>query len=145
MYRNFGDVSFFEHGVLVDTEHSDTVFPMLLCRPYAGEEDLFQFAHVEVDITDKWINREEVLSFAGLTEEDAEKEPVWFAIACTDYYSWEEFGAGSYGVFYDWTRMNRASIEKELMGYLIASDNLDMPWLEKKDTKEKEDADGTDA
>ena len=34
MYRNYGDKNFFENGVLVDTDHSDTAFPMLLCRPY---------------------------------------------------------------------------------------------------------------
>lgn len=52
MYRNYGDKDFFENGVLVDTEHSDTVFPMLLCRPYPDEEDLYQFGEVEVDLDD---------------------------------------------------------------------------------------------
>lgn len=52
MYRNYGDRDFFEHGVLVDTEHSDTCFPMLLCRPYPDAEDLYQFGEVEVDLND---------------------------------------------------------------------------------------------
>lgn len=52
MYRNYGDKNFFENGILVDTEHSDTAFPMLLCRPYPDEEDLYQFGEVEVDLDD---------------------------------------------------------------------------------------------
>ena len=128
MYVNHGDKNFFDVGILVDTEHSDTVFDMLLCKPYEDEEDLFQFAHVQVDIEDDWIEREKVMNFCGMTEEDF--DPVQFAIGCTDWYPWENFGAGSFAYSYDWTHMTRKQIYKELRNYLIASDNLEMPWLD---------------
>ena len=118
MYLNYGDRDFFELGILVDTEHSDTVFDMLLCRPYDDQEDLFQFARVQVDIEDSWIDKPAVMSFIGMTEETF--DPVQYAIGCTDYYGWENFGADSYGVTYDWRQMTRAQIEDEMKYYLIA-------------------------
>lgn len=53
-FVNYGDVNFFELGILVDAEHSDTEFSVLYCRPYDDEEDLYFFADCEVDITDSW-------------------------------------------------------------------------------------------
>lgn len=123
MYTNYGDKNFFECGVLVDTEHSDTVFPMLLCRPYPDEEDLFQFGNVEVDVNDSWIDADAVSSFCGCTKEE---DPIRFAIGCTDYYSWDNFGAISY--CYNWTRMGKEEIKEILKYREIASDNLDICW-----------------
>lgn len=121
MYRNHGDRNFFELGILVDTEHSDTVFDMLLCRPYDDEEDKFCFAHIQVDIEDDWIDKDAVMSYAGMTKEDF--DPVRYAIACTDFYSWSEFGADSnYG--YNWMDMDRKAIKKELSYYMIAWDEV---------------------
>lgn len=121
MFVNYGDRDFFEYGVLVDTEHSDTVFPMLLCRPYADEEALYQFAHVEVDISDEWIDRPAVMACIGKMA-DERIDPVEYAIACADFYSWDNFGAASFGVYYDWRHMTRDQVEKELLSYLIADD-----------------------
>lgn len=119
MYINYGDRNFFESGLLIDTEHSDTVFDMLICEPYSDEEDLFQFAHITVDIEDDWIDWSKVISCTG-------HEPVsnvCKAIMAYEYYGPEEFGAYS-NVTYDWTRMNRESIKNELKHYLITWDNL---------------------
>lgn len=128
MYRNYGDRDFFENGVLVDTEHSDTVFPMLLCRPYPDEEDLYQFGEVEVDLDDfkesGWGDRKVVMDYLGMTEETY--DPVQFAIGCTEYFSWDNFWAASYA--YDWQRIDKRSICEILKHRLIASDNLDIVW-----------------
>lgn len=128
MYRNYGDRNFYEYGVLVDESAStDSIFEMLLCRPYAslkrvGEglhwsssdtEDMYQFARVSVDISDSWIDKAAVMSYAGMCEEDF--DPLHFAIACTDYYSWDNFGAD---YFRDWQHMTRADVRRELEGYL---------------------------
>ena len=121
MYKNYGDKNFFEYGLLVDDEHSDTEFDILICRPYSDEEDLYQFAQVHVDITDTWIDKNAVLSYAGLADES---DAIAYAIACLEYYGPENFGADSYGVTYDWRRMDKASILNELKGYLIAWDDL---------------------
>lgn len=123
MYKNYGDRDFFEMGILVDTEHSDTVFPMLRCMPYSDEEDLFQFGELEVDINDSWINEKAVSDFCGSTKAE---DPVGFAIGCTDYYSWDNFGAISYA--YDWTRMSRDAIKDILKYRTIALDNLNISW-----------------
>lgn len=127
MYKNYGDKHFLEHGVLVDTEHSDTCFPMLLCRPYDDEQDLYAFGDVEVDIEDSWIDRTAVMAYIGMSKDTF--DPVQFAIGCTEYYSWDNFGAGgSYS--YDWRMVDSAVIYDVLRHRLIASDNLDMEWLE---------------
>lgn len=128
MYRNYGDRDFFEHGVLVDTEHSDTCFPILLCRPYPDAEDLYQFGEVEVDLNDfkddGWGDRKAIMDFLGMTEETY--DPVQFAIGCTEYHSWDNFGAISYA--YDWQHMDKKSICEILKCREIASDHLDIVW-----------------
>lgn len=126
MFTNYGDKNFFEHGCLVDAEHSDTEFPMLLCRPYDDENDLYQMARVTVDITDDWIDRKAVMDFIGMTEKTF--DPVDFAIGCTEYYSWSNFGADDYGVFWNWKQMRKKEICDILTGFMIASDNLNIEW-----------------
>ena len=121
MYKNYGDRNFFEHGILADDEHSDSVISLIRCEPYPDEEDLYQFAKMDVDVDDPWIDRKAVMDYAGMKEFD----PVEFAIAASDYYSWENFGASSYGVFYDWQHMTKAEIRQALKGELIAYDHLD--------------------
>lgn len=139
MYKNYGDKNFFELGILVDAEHSDTEFPMLLCRPYGDEEDLFQFARVAVDIEDEWIDRKAVMEYCGMTEETF--DPIQFAIACTDMYSWDNFGALDYGVSYNWQRVDKETIRKELRSYLIVCDDLDMEELFPVEDHSREEAD----
>lgn len=124
MYMNYGDKDFFEHGILVDAEHSDTEFPILHCMPYPGEEDLFQFGDCRVDITDSWIEKQAVMDYIGMKK--AEFDPVQFAIGCIMYYGAENFGALSYA--YDWRQMKRRDIEEILKYRIIASDNLDITW-----------------
>lgn len=126
MYINYGDRNFFENGILVDDEHEENGIRMLRCLPYSDEEDKFQFARLFVDVTDQWINKKAVCDFAGLPETGY--DPVDFAIACTDFYPWENFGAGDFGISYNWMDVNKAALCKELKGYLIASDNLDIEW-----------------
>ena len=126
MYRNFGDRNFFEYGVLVDDhESTDKVFDMLLCRPYSDREDLFQFARVAVNTEDSWIDRAAVMSFAGMTEEDYNS--LNFAIACTDYYSWDNFGACGYDC--DWQHMTEQDIRNWLEP-LLQDNAIDLSALE---------------
>lgn len=124
MYVNYGDVNFFEHGILVDTEHSNTVFAILHCMPYPDEKDLFQFGDCRVDITDSWIKEQEVMDYIGMKR--TAFDPVQFAIGCIEYYGAENFGASSYA--YDWCQMKRQDIKKILKYRMIANDNLDITW-----------------
>ena len=102
--------------------------PTLLCRPYPDEEDLYQFGEVEVDLDDfkesGWGDRKVVMDYLGMTEETYDS--VQFAIGCTEYFSWDNFGAASYA--YDWQRIDKRSICEILKHRLIASDNLDIVW-----------------
>lgn len=125
MYKNYGDRNFFECGVLVDSDHSDTCFNMLWCRPYGDEDDLYQFAEISVSITDGWIDKEAVLKFAGLQTVDS--DPIAFAIACVDYYGLENFGADS-NYQYDWQHVSKSEICNALKYRLIATDGLDVCW-----------------
>ena len=120
MYQNYGDVNFFEYGVLIDDTHTDSEFDMLRCMPYSDEEDLFMFAPLHVDLNDGWMEIEEVMDYAGIEEFD----PVEYAIACTDYYSWDNFISMGYYLPYDWQRMTRKEIIEELKSYDISFDNL---------------------
>lgn len=129
MYKNYGDKNFFEYGVLVDNDHSDTEIDIIRCLPYPEPDedgnDIYQFNEMTVDITDEWIDRKAVMDFIGMTEDTF--DPVQFAIGCTDWYSWDNFGLP---YAYDWQRMDRNSICDILRHRMIASDGLDMPWLE---------------
>lgn len=115
---NYGDVDFFEYGTLVHQE-SETEFRILRCLPYSDHEDMFQFADLHVDISDTWIDRAAVEKYADLNRETSS---AGYAVACTDYYSWENFGAVNYA--WDWQHMTRKEIEEILTGYGIDPENL---------------------
>lgn len=121
MYVNYGDKNFFEYGMLVDAEHSDTTFDILYCRPFDDEEDSFLFASCQVDITDSWIAKNSVMDYIGM---DAKKfDAIQFAIGCIEYYGVENFSSP-----YEGYQHNREYIESVLKHHLIASDNLDITW-----------------
>lgn len=121
MYINYGDKDFFEYGVLVDAEHSDTEFEVLYCRPYDDADDLYYFAYCTIGIDDSWIEKESVMEFIGMTEENFDS--VQFAIGCVEYYGAENFSSP-----YDGYQFTRKEIENKLKYYMIASDNLDITW-----------------
>lgn len=121
MYINYGDVNFFENGCLVDSEHSDTEFKVLYCRPYDDAEDLYLFADCTVDITDSWIDKNAIMGYLGMTEKTFDS--IQFAIGCIDYYGVEEFSSP-----YEGYQFTREEIEEQLKYYMIASDNLEITW-----------------
>lgn len=118
MYINYGDKNFFERGILVDNNHSDTEFDILVCNPYDGEEDLYQFGDCSVDITASWINKQAVMDFLGM-DSDA-FNPIEYAIGCIDYYGMVNFGACNY--MYDYAHMGKEDIKEILKYRLIATD-----------------------
>ena len=122
MYRNYGDKNFFDYGVLVDDEHSDDEFQIIRCRPYDDIEDTYAFAELTVNINDSWIDKKAVMRYIGMTEETFDK--VQFAIGCTDYYAWENFGIDYYQEY----EYSKESICNILKNRLIANDNLDIEW-----------------
>lgn len=124
MYVNYGDVNFFNYGALVDSNHNDAEYSILYCRPYDDEEDLYQFADCTVDITDSWIDKQDVMSFLDM--DDTTFDPIQYAIGCIDYYGADNFGADN--PIYDWTRITRVEIENILKNYSISCNRLDITW-----------------
>ena len=118
-YTNYGAEDFFENGCLVNTERSNTEFPMLICRPYEDEEDKFQFGDIIVDIDADWIDQEQIEAFGAIRKED---DPVGYAINCAEYYGIENFGAQSY--VYDYSSMTRQEIESILDAKGICIDSF---------------------
>ena len=127
MYKNYGDRDFFEYGMLVDDEHSDTEFSILFCSPLYDEnedgEELFMFADCFVDIEDSWIDKDAVKSYGCFDEYDDDNRNIMFAIDCISYYGAEEFSSP-----YDGYMFTRKEIEDRLKRYLISSDNLEITW-----------------
>lgn len=121
MYINYGDKNFFEHGMLIDSEHSNEEFSILYCEPFPDEENKFFFADCIVNINDNWINRKMIMMHCGMTEENF--DPIEFAAACISFYGAENFSSP-----YDGYTFTREEIEEKLKYYMIASDNLDITW-----------------
>ena len=131
MYINYGDKNFFEYGMLVDSEHSDTEIKILYCMPIEDDwhdENSYLFADCTVDIEDDWIDRKLIMDYIGMAEENFDN--VQFAIGCVEYYGVENFSEpyGRFPSFYDGYIYSREEIEKQLKYYFIASDNLDITW-----------------
>lgn len=84
-YENYGDVNPLEHGGIWVKRESKNEYEILKNNPETNT--LYDLL---VDITDSWIEKDSVMSFIGMTEENF--NPLQFAIGCTDYYSPENFG-----------------------------------------------------
>lgn len=124
MYKNYGDRNFFEHSVLVDSDHSDSVFDIIRCEPYCDEENKYCCAALTVDIEDDWINRKAIMDFLGMDEKHF--DPIEFAIGCTDYYDWGNFGAYDFDPRFNYQQMDRDDCLKVLDGNLIDYTDLEV-------------------
>lgn len=90
MYKNYGDKNFLEYGILVEEEKENEIYNMIICRPYSDKENKYIYGLCYVDITDSWIEKNEVMDYIGMSEENF--KPIQFAIGCTEYYGLENFG-----------------------------------------------------
>lgn len=121
MFINYGDINFFEYGVLIDDEHNENEYRVLYCMPFDDADNLYLFAECDVDITDTWIDKNAVMSYAGMTDETF--DPALYAIDCISYYGVENFSSP-----YDGYTFTRAEICEKLKHYLIANDRLNIEW-----------------
>lgn len=120
MWENYGDRNFFECGLLVNTDYSEikTEFQILYCRPYSDVADKYLFSECVVDITDNWIDKEAVMSYIGMSENDFDSIP--YAIGCIYYYGYSNFNSYSlYG-----TTKSKREIKKILEYFDISLDNV---------------------
>ena len=94
MYKNYGDVNFFEYGRMAEIQNDGTV-NVLVCNPVfdcKNPDRCYQFDQVNVDINDSWIDVNAVSSYADISQDDI----IQFALACIDYYGVENFGGTCY-------------------------------------------------
>ncbi len=119
MYKNYGDRDFFEYGVLIDSNHSDTEFNIIYCRPIDDKENCYIFAECNVNITDEWINKGDVMNFIGMNNENF--NPEYFAIGCIEYY-----GVSLFSRAYSCSEMyyTKEEIKDSLKHKIIDYDNL---------------------
>lgn len=119
MYKNYGDYDFFKYGTLVEEEKKDEIYNIILCRPYFDDNNVFKYGKATVDITEDWLDKNQIMDYIGITEENFNS--IQFAIGCTEYYNLVNFG------LYE-SNYTREEIKENLKNYEISSDNLHIIW-----------------
>ena len=93
-WENYGDVTPPEGGRYVRSNGDGSYNVVEVAQVYEYDRDTgYQVAHYMIDtsdIEDSWIDKEDVMSFIGMTE--ATFDPIWFLLGAVDYYGWENFG-----------------------------------------------------
>ncbi len=115
MYLNYGDIDFFEYGILVQNkiEHE---YDIIFCRPiYDSSDDIhYYFGEITVNTDDNWIDKKAVCDYIGMNNEFYELQ---FAIGCFEYYGADNFGTD----FNNWN-YSKEQIQEILKHRLIAFD-----------------------
>lgn len=99
MFENYGDVNFFDGGVLIEKE--DNGYHVIKCNLDCDTEKYFLTDDV-IDINDTWIDKNEVESFCDKTDDDA-----LFASDVVSYY-------GTQNSYY----MNEEMTKAEVVNYM---------------------------
>lgn len=89
MYENYGDVNFFDTGILVETTEDENEFNIITCGQVADIENTYLFGSVQINITDSWIDKHGVCSYCGLRDvsiDYTDEEKLQFAIGVVSYY-----------------------------------------------------------
>ena len=122
MYKNFGDRNFFEYGILLDNDHSDTEFSILFCTPLFEEDEsgnqLYLFADCYVDIMSEWFDLEAIESCCGSWDSNES-----LAIAALNYYGSDEFSD-----YYETGIFTAEEIVEKLRKYFVDYSNLVLAW-----------------
>lgn len=117
MYLSYGDVNFFEYGLLVQNNREHE-YDIIFCQPIydtPNNEELFYFGEITVCTTDSWINKKAVCDYIGMNDVFNELQ---FAVGCFEYYGAENFGTD----FNNW-QYDRQTIKEYLKHKLICNDN----------------------
>ena len=65
MFKNYGDRDFFEEGILIE-QQSPSQFTLLRCNPIPDQENRYEFARLDVDLDDDWMDKQALRDYAGL-------------------------------------------------------------------------------
>ena len=96
--KNYGDVDFFEYGVLVE-EISENEYAIVKCQCNCDEENNYLLQDDVVNITDSWIDKNKVCSYIGLRSysiDYTDEEKIQLAIGILDYYGEQSSKGGSF-------------------------------------------------
>lgn len=85
LYENYGDINPLVHGGVWVKQINETTFSIIENVPGTN-----RLKNMEVDISSTWIERESVMSFIDMTEEDF--DALWFAVGCSHFYGVDNFG-----------------------------------------------------
>lgn len=95
-FVSYGDKNFMDGGILIQKDSvTNTAFYMLRCDPVSDTEGMYRFGRLYVDLSDSWLDLDDLASFYGRSTDELEPEDL--AIAATDYYAWENFSSGLAG------------------------------------------------
>ena len=86
MFANYGDINFFDGGVLVEKEGNN--YHVIKCNLDCDTEKYF-LTDDFIDINNAWIDKNEVESFCGKTDDDA-----LFASDIISYYGTQNYYMG---------------------------------------------------
>lgn len=89
-WENYGDVNPIEHGGKWIHKEGETTFRIIRLE-FDDHQQKNLLHDLHVDISDSWIDRDDIISYADLSE-DTDYFAEDFAIACITYYSVENFG-----------------------------------------------------
>lgn len=96
--KNYGDVDFFDYGVLVE-EMRENEYRVVKCQCNCDEENNYLLQDDVIDITDSWIDKDDVCSYIGLrgySIDYTEEEKLQLAIGVLDYYGEQSSTGGSF-------------------------------------------------
>ena len=92
-FENYGDVSLTE-GARFVKKVGDTEYQIVSTDFIEDCEDdkCYIVTDCLVDISDSWIDKEDVMSYAGMVAIDVRDDPIRYALSCLSYYGWCNFG-----------------------------------------------------
>lgn len=93
-YINYGDCNPLEHGGIwvlqENTGMGITTQYGIVKNIFDADSEKIYLYDLGIDISDEWLDKKAVMLCTGMTEQTFDN--VQFAIACIDYYSFENFG-----------------------------------------------------
>lgn len=149
-WKNYGDIDYLTYGGCMVKPHwaeeelkehpeLSTMYDVFYLNTEAGENGNELLAALcTVDISDSWINKEEILYAIGLEEHKNKPieeilTPEQYAKEVVEYYGVGNFGAHSYTHNYPVTWDDYILTEKELLQWM---NDLGIPYKEEEDTDE---------
>ena len=113
-FVSYGDKNFMDGGILIKKDSTfKTAFYILRCDPISDTEGMYRFGRLYVDISDSWLDLDDLAAFYGRSADELAPEDL--AIAATDYYAWENFSSGIAGT--EPQQMTEKEVFEEMTSY----------------------------